>query len=158
MKIHRTLLAATIAAGSILGSSAAWSATEIQWWHAMGGRLGEVVEEITKQFNASQSDYKLISTFKGGYEDTMTAGIETAGRGSIAARIIVCVPPPLAPVTARRLPSTSGSVSKKSSERIEFQVCRPMTFCRFASACGLKSPQFSSLFISSRCLAKRWAT
>ena len=41
----------------------------------MGGRLGEVVEEITKRYNASQSEYKLISTYKGGYEDTMTAGI-----------------------------------------------------------------------------------
>ena len=41
----------------------------------MGGRLGEVVDEITTRFNASQSDYKLVATYKGGYEDTMTAGI-----------------------------------------------------------------------------------
>jgi len=41
----------------------------------MGGRLGEVVEEITAKYNESQSDYTLVSTYKGGYEDTMTAGI-----------------------------------------------------------------------------------
>ena len=38
--------------------------------------------------------------------------------------------PPLEPVTANRVLSTSGSDSKKSSERIEFQVCKPMIDCR----------------------------
>ncbi|WP_112321157.1 extracellular solute-binding protein [Oceanibium sediminis] len=49
--------------------------TDIEFWHAMGGRLGEVTEEIAARYNASQSEYNLIPTYKGGYEDTMTAGI-----------------------------------------------------------------------------------
>ncbi len=49
--------------------------TNITWWHAMGGRLGEVVNEMAKNFNDSQSEYKVIPIYKGGYEDTMTAGI-----------------------------------------------------------------------------------
>ncbi|MFK7761718.1 MAG: extracellular solute-binding protein [Roseobacter sp.] len=56
-------------------ASGAWAQTEIQFWHAMGGRLGEVVEEVAEKYNASQSDYVLVPTYKGGYEDTMTAGI-----------------------------------------------------------------------------------
>ena len=48
---------------------------EIQWWHAMGGRLGEKVKEITQGFNSKQSKYKLIQVYKGNYADTMTAGI-----------------------------------------------------------------------------------
>lgn len=60
---------------SALTSTAALSATEIQWWHAMGGRLGEVVNEIAENYNASQSDVVVVPTYKGGYEDTMTAGI-----------------------------------------------------------------------------------
>ncbi len=51
------------------------AATEINWWHAMGGRLGEVVNEIANKFNTSQNDYKIVPIYKGGYEDTMTAGI-----------------------------------------------------------------------------------
>ncbi len=51
------------------------AATDIQFWHAMGGRLGEVVEEIAAKYNASQEEYNLVPTYKGGYEDTMTAGI-----------------------------------------------------------------------------------
>jgi len=72
--LGKGLMAAVIAAG-VLNVAPAAAQTEIQWWHAMGGRLGEVVNEITDKFNASQSEYKLIATYKGGYEDTMTAGI-----------------------------------------------------------------------------------
>jgi sn-glycerol 3-phosphate transport system substrate-binding protein len=64
-----------LTAGLTTLASGAWAQTEIQFWHAMGGRLGEVVEEIAEKYNASQGDYVLVPTYKGGYEDTMTAGI-----------------------------------------------------------------------------------
>jgi len=72
------MMAATVAVSAlaVLGSAGTASAkTQIQWWHAMGGALGERVEEITANFNRSQSEYELISTFKGNYSETMTAGI-----------------------------------------------------------------------------------
>jgi sn-glycerol 3-phosphate transport system substrate-binding protein len=47
----------------------------INWWHAHGGRLGEKVSAIAEDFNNSQSDYKVVATYKGNYADTMTAGI-----------------------------------------------------------------------------------
>ncbi len=53
----------------------AQAATEITWWHAMGGSLGEKVNEIAKEFNASQSDYVIKPVFKGNYSETMTAAI-----------------------------------------------------------------------------------
>ncbi len=53
----------------------AFAVTEITWWHAMGGQLGETVNDIAEKFNASQSDYKITPVFKGTYEETMTAGI-----------------------------------------------------------------------------------
>lgn len=56
-------------------ASAVWAETEILWWHAMGGQLGETVNEISKRFNESQSDYKITPVYKGGYEDTLTATI-----------------------------------------------------------------------------------
>lgn len=51
------------------------AATEIQWWHAMGGELGEKVNEIADKFNASQDDYQVVPVFKGNYTETMTAAI-----------------------------------------------------------------------------------
>jgi sn-glycerol 3-phosphate transport system substrate-binding protein len=47
----------------------------INWWHAHGGRLGEKVAAIADDFNNSQSEYKVVATYKGNYADTMTAGI-----------------------------------------------------------------------------------
>jgi sn-glycerol 3-phosphate transport system substrate-binding protein len=48
---------------------------EIQWWHAMGGELGEVVNELATDFNKSQSDYKVVPVYKGSYTETLTAAI-----------------------------------------------------------------------------------
>ena len=38
---------------------------EIQWWHAMGGALGEWVNDLAKDFNASQKDYKVVADLQG---------------------------------------------------------------------------------------------
>lgn len=67
--------AGVIAAAAMLYSGAATAATEIEWWHAMGGRLGEKVEEIANKFNASQGEYTVKPVFKGNYTETMTAAI-----------------------------------------------------------------------------------
>lgn len=65
---------ATLAA--LVGSTSFASAvTEINWWHAMGGANGERVNKIAEDFNASQSEYKVVPTFKGNYTETMTAAI-----------------------------------------------------------------------------------
>lgn len=70
----RLLLAATTAA--FVGYSASASAeTKIQWWHAMGGQLGEAVNQIAADFNASQNEVEITPVYKGTYEETLTAGI-----------------------------------------------------------------------------------
>lgn len=53
----------------------AQAATELQWWHAMTGANNEMIEELTKEFNASQSTYKVVPVFKGTYPETLNAGI-----------------------------------------------------------------------------------
>lgn len=65
-------LAATF---TVLSTSAAFAVTEIQWWHAMTGANNEVVETLSKEFNESQSDYKVVPVFKGTYPETLNAGI-----------------------------------------------------------------------------------
>lgn len=63
------------AAAASLLSGAAYAETEITLWHAMGGALGETVNAIAEDFNASQDAYKITPVFKGTYEETLTAGI-----------------------------------------------------------------------------------
>jgi sn-glycerol 3-phosphate transport system substrate-binding protein len=55
---------------------------EIQWWHSMGGALGEWVNDLAKDFNASQSNYKIVPTFKGSYDTSMTAAIAAFRAGN----------------------------------------------------------------------------
>ena len=74
MKRYRLFL---IMAVFVFGFSVttAQAITEISWWHAHGGRLGEKVNAIAEEFNNSQTEYKVVATYKGSYADTMTAGI-----------------------------------------------------------------------------------
>ncbi|PZO63308.1 MAG: sn-glycerol-3-phosphate ABC transporter substrate-binding protein UgpB [Paracoccus denitrificans] len=70
----KRLISAT-ALALIASVSVASAATEIQWWHAMGGELGTKLEEIVKGFNDSQTEYKVVPSFKGTYPETMNAAI-----------------------------------------------------------------------------------
>lgn len=69
----KTLLGA--AASTLALSTGAYAQTEIQWWHAFTGRLGELVAEQIETFNASQSDYVVVGNHKGNYSETLNAGI-----------------------------------------------------------------------------------
>ena len=71
--MKRLILSA--ATGLTMMSTAAVAQTEIAFWHAMGGALGETVNQIAEDFNASQGDYVITPVFKGTYEETLTAGI-----------------------------------------------------------------------------------
>ena len=70
---HASLFAGAVAAGAF--ALPAFAQTEISWWHAMTGANAEVVQKIADDFNASQSDYKVVPAFKGTYPETLNAGI-----------------------------------------------------------------------------------
>jgi sn-glycerol 3-phosphate transport system substrate-binding protein len=55
--------------------SPAFAATDIMWWHAMSGELGRQVEKLAADFNASQSEYRIVPSYKGNYTETVTAAI-----------------------------------------------------------------------------------
>jgi len=76
-----TKLAATLAA-AMLCAPEAQAQTEIQWWHSMGGALGEALNGLANQFNQSQKEYKVVTTFKGTYPESMTAAIAAFRAGS----------------------------------------------------------------------------
>jgi sn-glycerol 3-phosphate transport system substrate-binding protein len=73
--MSRILLSSVAAAALLAGAHSAAAQTEIQWWHAMGGALGEAVAAMTDQFNKSQSEYKVNAVFKGSYPETLTAAV-----------------------------------------------------------------------------------
>ena len=58
-----------------LMASTAMAQTSISWWHGMGGRNGEVINEISQQFNAAQDACSLTPISKGTYEEALSSGI-----------------------------------------------------------------------------------
>ncbi|KQI73243.1 glycerol-3-phosphate ABC transporter substrate-binding protein [Loktanella sp. 5RATIMAR09] len=64
-----------LAVSTMLTPVAASAQTEIQFWHAFTGRLGELVAAQVEEFNASQSDYVVVQSHKGNYSETLNAGI-----------------------------------------------------------------------------------
>ncbi len=76
------LLASCSFAALVAFATPAQAQVEIQWWHAMGGALGEWVNDLAKGFNDSQKEYKVTPTFKGSYPETLTAGIAAFRAGN----------------------------------------------------------------------------
>lgn len=79
MQYKQLAMAAALAATTI---GAANAATEIQWWHSMTAVNNEWVGDLAKQFNESQSEYKVVPTFKGVYDESMTAAIAAFRSGN----------------------------------------------------------------------------
>jgi len=71
----RKLLPAAVAAVCAAMSPAAHAQVEIQWWHSMGGALGEQLNDLARKFNERQKDYKVVTVYKGSYPESMTAAI-----------------------------------------------------------------------------------
>src|SRR5579863_6508510 len=76
MPMKPTILAAALAvAMAAMPVPAAAEPMELQWWHAMTSVNGERINKIAADFNASQTEYKVVPVFKGSYAETMTAAI-----------------------------------------------------------------------------------
>ncbi|UUP19713.1 sn-glycerol-3-phosphate ABC transporter substrate-binding protein UgpB [Nitratireductor thuwali] len=73
----RTIVSAATALTVVLPAmvGAAQAQTQIQFWHAMSGRLGELLDAQVAKFNESQNDYEVVATLKGNYSEALNAGI-----------------------------------------------------------------------------------
>ena len=78
MQLKQLAMAAAIAATTI----SAQAQTEIQWWHSMSAALGDWVNDLAKEYNASQTQYKIVPTYKGQYDESMTAAIAAFRAGN----------------------------------------------------------------------------
>jgi sn-glycerol 3-phosphate transport system substrate-binding protein len=75
MKLSKCFLFFVLAGCLALPASVFAKPVTINWWHAMRSARGEVAAKMIADFNASQSDYKVVGTFKGNYDETMNAGV-----------------------------------------------------------------------------------
>jgi sn-glycerol 3-phosphate transport system substrate-binding protein len=71
-----------VAAFAAAVAAPAQAQIDIQWWHSMGGALGEKLSALADKFNASQKDYKVVAVYKGAYPVSMTAAIAAFRAGN----------------------------------------------------------------------------
>ena len=76
------LPALALAASAALVPLTSLAQTEVQWWHSMTAVNGEWVNDLAKDFNTTQKDYKIVPTFKGTYDESMTAAIAAFRAGN----------------------------------------------------------------------------
>src|ERR1700743_838642 len=82
MAFRQFCAAAATALTLAFAASPAFAVTAIRWWHAMTGGNNDAIVKLANDFNASQSDYKVVPTYKGSYPDTMNAGIAAFRAGN----------------------------------------------------------------------------
>jgi sn-glycerol 3-phosphate transport system substrate-binding protein len=63
-------------------ATSAYAQTEIQFWHSMTAVNNEWVNDLAKEFNGKQSEYKIVPTFKGTYDESMTGAIAAFRAGN----------------------------------------------------------------------------
>ncbi|WP_371037370.1 MULTISPECIES: sn-glycerol-3-phosphate ABC transporter substrate-binding protein UgpB [unclassified Rhodosalinus] len=68
--VAATLLC-TVAAAPLYAQDRA----QVNFWHAMGGQLGEITDRFATDFNASQDACQVNSIYKGNYTENMTQAI-----------------------------------------------------------------------------------
>jgi sn-glycerol 3-phosphate transport system substrate-binding protein len=78
----RRRLAAALAVAGLSFSLPAAAQIEVQWWHSMTGALGDRLTGLADQFNKSQSEYKVVATYKGSYPESMAAGVAAFRAGN----------------------------------------------------------------------------
>ncbi len=78
----RRIALSSLAALALATALPAHAQTEIQWWHSMTGGLNDWVVDLANGFNASQKDFKIVPTYKGTYDEAMTAAIAAFRAGN----------------------------------------------------------------------------
>jgi len=77
--LKRALAASTLA---VAAASPALAATEIQFWMGLTGQGGELLSRFGEDFNKSQTDYRVVVSFKGQYPEQRAAAVAAFRAGN----------------------------------------------------------------------------
>ncbi len=81
-KVLKNAAIAALASAGALAVLPAAAQTEIQFWHSMTAVNGEWVNDLAKEFNAKQKDYKVVPVFKGSYDESYAAAVAAFRAGN----------------------------------------------------------------------------
>ena len=117
MKISLSALA--LAASALVAPLTGLAQTEIQWWHSMTAVNGEVVNDLAKNFNASQKNYKIVPTFKGNYDESFTAAVAAFRAGNAPHILQVFEVGTATMMASKGVTVPVGKVMKDSGEKFD---------------------------------------
>ncbi|MGL4495960.1 MAG: sn-glycerol-3-phosphate ABC transporter substrate-binding protein UgpB, partial [Beijerinckiaceae bacterium] len=129
-------LAGTTLAALIAAAPGASAQTEIQWWHAMTGANNDVVNRLADEFNKSQSDYKVVVTYKGSYPDTMNAGIAAFRAGNAPHILQVFEVGTASMMAASRAIKPVAEMMKEAGEKFDPQAYLPAVSGYYSNSKG----------------------
>lgn len=138
MKTRALLLALAASATFAVGgpAAAAPKATELQFWHSMDGALGEEVDRIVAAFNAAQSDYRVVATYKGSYDETLALGIAAHAKGKAPHILQVYDVGTASMMAARGLYRPAYAVLARAGVKLDQRAFVPPVASYFADAKG----------------------
>src|SRR5262245_66523163 len=70
----------------LLLCAAAARGSEIRVWHSMNGVRGAEFARLVARFNASQSQYRVVATYKGAFDEAVVEVVTARGSKSFARR------------------------------------------------------------------------
>jgi len=134
MKIKSLALAS--GALALMLSGQAHAQVEVQWWHSMTGGLNEWVNDLAKDFNASQKEYKIVPTFKGNYDESMVAAMAAFRAGNAPAILQVFEVGTATMMSAKGAVKPVGEVMKQSGVSFDPKAYVPAVSAYYTAANG----------------------
>src|SRR5687768_8154874 len=134
--LMRNFGAATVMAALLTGARPAGAGVELRWWHAMTGGNNEVIVRLANEFNAAQSDYKIVPTYKGTYPDTMNAGIAAFRAGNAPHILQVFEVGTATMMGARGAIKPVGDMMKEAGEKFDPKAYLPAVAAYYSTAKG----------------------
>lgn len=62
-------------------SLGAAAVTQVEFWHSMGGALGEPLQALVEKFNKLNTDYEIVLSYKGSYDEAFSLGVSAYRTG-----------------------------------------------------------------------------
>ena len=139
------LLGIGVFVAAAIAAPAARAATEIQFWHAMDGALGDQLTAIVARFNGAQKDYVVVPVFKGSYDETLAAGLAAslAGKGPHVLQVYEVGTANM--MSARRIVKPLHQLMREAGERFDQKMYVPAVASFYSDAKGdLQSLPFNT--------------
>lgn len=139
------LLGVGVFFAAAIAAPASRAATEIQFWHAMDGALGDQLKTIVSRFNAAQKDYVVVPVFKGSYDETLAAGLAAAlaGKGPHVLQVYEVGTANM--MSARRIVKPLHQLMHEAGERFDQKMYVPAVASFYSDAKGdLQSLPFNT--------------